>query len=55
MFDKEHVGAFLWNRKRKIMNGDLRRICIYMNGDLRGYLYLHEYINTAIIKIRIMT
>ena len=28
------------------MNGDLRRICIYMNGDLRGYLYLHEYINT---------
>ena len=31
------------------MNGDLRRICIYMNGDL------HEYINTAIIKIRIMT
>jgi len=37
------------------MNGDLRRICIYMNGDLRGYLYLHEYINTAIIKIRIMT
>ena len=29
------------------MNGDLRRICIYMNGDLRGYLYLHEYINTA--------
>ena len=27
------------------MNGDLRRICIYMNGDLRGYLYLHEYIN----------
>ena len=31
------------------MNGDLRRICIYMNGDLRGYLYLHEYINTAII------
>ena len=36
------------------MNGDLRRICIYMNGDLRGYLYLHEYINTAIIKIRII-
>lgn len=55
MFDKEHVGAFYGIGKRKIMNGDLRRICIYMNGDLRGYLYLHEYINTAIIKIRIMT
>jgi hypothetical protein len=30
------------------MNGDLRRICIYMNGDLRGYLYLHEYINPSL-------
>ena len=42
-------GLFYGIGKRKIMNGDLRRICIYMNGDLRGYLYLHEYINTAII------
>lgn len=37
LFDKEHVGAFYGIGKRKIMNGDLRRICIYMNGDLRGY------------------
>ena len=35
MFDKEHVGAFLWNRKTQDNEWGFRRKYEMMNGDLR--------------------
>lgn len=55
MFDKEHVGAFLCKGKRKIMNGDLRRICIYMNGDLRGKILFYQIWILLIMRISIIS